>query len=78
MNLPSQPRVSVCIPSYNSENYIAETIESVLSQTYTNFELVITDDCSTDGTINVIKGYKDFRIHLIKNEKNQSSINTVP
>jgi len=70
MNPPSQPIISVCIPSYNGENYIGETIESVLSQTYKDFELVITDDCSTDRTIDIIGEYKDYHIRLIKNESN--------
>jgi glycosyltransferase involved in cell wall biosynthesis len=70
MNPPSQARISVCIPSYNGENYIGETIASVLSQTYANFELVITDDCSTDRTLDIIKRHRDSRIRFIKNERN--------
>lgn len=70
MNKSSQPTVSVCIPAYNSEKYIGKTIQSALSQTYQNFELVIVDDCSTDRTLNTIKEYKDPRIRLIENERN--------
>ncbi len=70
MNKSSQPTVSVCIPAYNSEKYIGKTIQSALSQTYQDFELVIVDDCSTDRTLNTIKEYKDPRIRLIENEKN--------
>lgn len=70
MNKSSQPTVSICIPAYNSEKYIGKTIQSALSQTYQDFELVIVDDCSTDRTLNTIKEYKDPRIRLIENEKN--------
>jgi glycosyltransferase involved in cell wall biosynthesis len=70
MNPPSQPKISVCIPTYNGEDYIGESIESVLSQTYPNFELVITDDCSTDRTLDIIKKNIDSRIRSLKNERN--------
>jgi glycosyltransferase involved in cell wall biosynthesis len=66
----SQPLVSVCIPSFNSEEFIATTLESLLSQTLTDFEVVISDDKSTDGTISVINRFKDPRIRLIENEQN--------
>lgn len=46
------PRVSVVVPSYNNAPYIAETIHSILSQTFTDFELIVTDHGSTDGTWN--------------------------
>lgn len=61
-----QPLVSVIMPSYNAERYIAESIESVLAQTYGNWELVITDDCSTDRTPLIAQAYceKDPRIHF--------------
>lgn len=62
--------VSVIIPTYNVEAYIKETIQSVLNQTYQNFEIIIVDDCSTDGTVNVIKQFQDTRINLFLNEKN--------
>jgi glycosyltransferase involved in cell wall biosynthesis len=66
----SQPLVSVCIPSYNSEEFIATTLRSILSQTFADFEVVIADDKSTDGTIRIIQGFNDTRIRLIQNEKN--------
>lgn len=64
--------VSIIMPSYNCEHYIAESIKSVLAQTYQNWELLITDDCSTDRTIEIVKEYvaKDERIKLILLEKN--------
>lgn len=62
--------VSVITPSYNTGRFIADTIESVLKQTYQDFEMIIVDDCSTDNTDDVIKKYlSDNRIKYIKNEK---------
>lgn len=68
--MPSQPLVSVCIASYNCEEFIATTLESVLSQKFVDFEIVIADDKSTDRTISIIKGFNDPRIRLIENEQN--------
>lgn len=56
------PLVSVIIPSYNHELFVGEAIESVLSQDFSDFELLIADDCSTDNSVNVIKQYTDERI----------------
>jgi glycosyltransferase involved in cell wall biosynthesis len=56
--------------SYNSASFIRETIRSVLSQTYGNWEYVICDDCSTDDTVGIIKSYGDPRIKVFINEKN--------
>lgn len=64
------PLVSVCIPAYNSEKYIGEAIESVLTQTYKNFELIILDDVSTDNTLKIARSYDDERIKVIENPKN--------
>lgn len=64
------PLISICIPTYNCEKYIGFAIESVISQTYKNLELVIVDDCSTDRTLEIIKKYRDPRIRLIKNTRN--------
>jgi glycosyltransferase involved in cell wall biosynthesis len=66
----SQPLVSLCIPSYNSQEFIATTLESILSQNFADFEVVIADDKSTDRTISIIKGFNDPRIRLIENEQN--------
>ena len=67
-----EPLVSVLMASYNSEDYIAVAIQSVLKSTYKNFELIITDDNSTDGTYAIAKAYeaKDNRVRVIKNDKN--------
>lgn len=66
--------VSIIMPSYNTAQYIVETIESVLKQTYTNWELIIVDDCSRDNTDQVVKPFlSDVRIRYLKNEKNSGS-----
>ncbi|MGE6454285.1 glycosyltransferase family 2 protein [Shewanella baltica] len=67
-----QPLVSIIMPSYNSAKTIAHSIESVLKQNYTNWELLITDDKSIDETISIINEYvtKDKRISLFKNDQN--------
>lgn len=63
-------RVSVIMPAYNSEKYIGEAIDSVLSQTYCDWELIIINDGSKDGTSNVVKKYNDERIVFIDNKEN--------
>lgn len=62
--------VSIIMPSYNTGKYIADSISSVLTQTYTNWELIIVDDCSTDNTDEIVESFHDKRIRYIKNEKN--------
>lgn len=62
--------ISVLMPAYNAEKYIAESVESVLMQDYENFELLIADDGSIDATVDIIQQFKDSRIRLIQNEKN--------
>jgi hypothetical protein len=66
------PIVSVLITSYNREPLIAESIESVLAQTFGDFEVLITDNCSTDGTLDVARSYErlDCRIRVVVNEQN--------
>ena len=65
--------VSIVLPVYNGEKYIAQSIESVLGQTYSNFELIIVNDCSKDKTKEIVEEYqkKDNRIKLIDNKTNQ-------
>lgn len=62
-------KFKIIIPTYNSEKWINKCIDSVLSQTYKDFMLVIVDDMSTDNTINLIKGYNDERIYFIELEE---------
>ena len=65
--MESQPLVSIIMPSYNAENYIAESIQSVLHQTYSNWELIITDDCSNDQTPAIVQSFcrQDSRIDFV-------------
>ncbi|MBE6548115.1 MAG: glycosyltransferase family 2 protein [Ruminococcaceae bacterium] len=65
--------VSVIMPCYNSAEYIAASIDSVVSQTYKNWELIIVDDCSTDNSTEIIENYGDDRIVLLRNEKNSGA-----
>lgn len=58
------------MPSYNKEKYIQKSIDSILNQTYEDFELIIIDDASTDKSVEIIKNYKDKRIVFLQNEKN--------
>ncbi len=65
------PKVSVIIPAYNAEKYIAETLDSVVNQTYSDFEVIIVDDGSKDGTVSIIKQYQGKypeKIRLIQKE----------
>ena len=63
--------VTIITPCYNAEKYIKETIESVLSQDYSNFELIIVNDCSTDRSEEIIKSFNDSRIKYYKFDINQ-------
>jgi glycosyltransferase involved in cell wall biosynthesis len=68
------PRVSVVIPAYNHEKYVAEAIRSVLEQTCQDFEMVITNDSSTDGPADEILKFRDPRIKFLSFEKNRGFI----
>lgn len=70
-----EEKVSVIMPNYNCEKFLEETINSVINQTYKNWELLIVDDCSTDGSVEVIKKLQttDDRIKLYINEKNSGA-----
>ncbi|RKE49212.1 glycosyltransferase family 2 protein [Sphingobacterium detergens] len=70
------PTVTVLMAAYNSERYISQAIKSILNQTYANFELLIIDDGSTDGTIEQINTFDDNRIKLLQNENNQGVVYT--
>lgn len=66
--------VSVIMPSYNTAEYISESIASVRKQTYTDWELIIVDDCSADNTDEIVKPFlSDKRIKYIKNETNSGA-----
>lgn len=61
------PQVSVCMPMYNASKYLRECIDSVLAQTFKDFELLIVDDGSDDDSVEIVKSYHDDRIRLIEN-----------
>ncbi len=68
--------ISVIMPAYNVERYIVQAIESILNQTYSNFELLICDDGSTDKTIEIVKTFSDSRIKLFENNINRGNLQT--
>lgn len=70
-----KPFVSVITPSYNARDYIEDTIQSVLQQSHPHWEMIIADDCSTDGTRDILKQYemKDERIHVIYLDENSGA-----
>ena len=69
-----QPLVSVILPTYNRANLLPYAIQSILNQTYQNFELIIINDASSDNTSTILNQYKDKRIHIITNNINQGIV----
>ena len=67
-----KPEISVIMPVYNSEKFLRESMQSILNQTFKDFELIIINDCSTDNSLKIIKKFqeKDKRIKIISNKKN--------
>lgn len=66
----NKTKVSVIMPVYNGEKYLADSIESILNQSYADFEFIIIDDASTDNSYKIISGYQDRRIKLLSNDPN--------
>jgi len=73
----ADPKISVIMSVYNGEKYLREAIESILSQTFTDFEFIIVDDGSTDGSLKIIRSYVDKRIKVINNEENMGLTNSL-
>lgn len=71
------PLVTVLMPVYNAERFLKRAIESILAQTFTNFELLIINDGSTDQSVPIIQSFADERIHLLHNETNSGVIHTL-
>jgi glycosyltransferase involved in cell wall biosynthesis len=69
------PSVTVLMAVYNAERFLREAVDSVLGQTFTDFELLVVDDGSTDSTMNVLRGYSDIRIRVIGLPENQKLVN---
>jgi len=70
----TEPLISVVMPVFNCDSFIAKSVESILGQTLRDFELIIIDDCSTDKTVEFIKGYQDSRITLIQKPENSGLV----
>lgn len=70
MFITHNPKVSILVPVYNAEAFIEATISAVLEQTFNDFELILLDDASTDGTSAIIKGFNDKRIIYVRNDTN--------
>lgn len=68
--MQNNPKISVLLPVYNCELYIKGAIDSILNQTFSDFELLVIDDASTDKTVEIIKSYNDIRINLTQKPKN--------
>lgn len=75
--IPGAPLVSVLMPCFNVSAYLKLCIDSILNQSYTNFELVIIDDGSKDSTVEIIKSYTDKRIRLLINKENRGISHTL-
>lgn len=68
-----RPTVSVILPTYNRAHLLERAIQSVLDQTYPDFEIIVVDDASIDNTVNIIKGIINERIRYIRHEKNKGA-----
>ena len=77
--MSSKPLVSVIIPCYNASKYVEQAIRSIMNQTYKNLEIIVTDDCSTDDTFEILQNLakQDSRIKLYKNETNLKIVKTL-
>lgn len=68
---PNSPTVSVCIPTYNSASYVAQTLDSILAQTYQDVEIIVSDNASTDETVEILREYEATHgIQVHRNERN--------
>lgn len=65
------PYFSIVIPLYNKEKYVANTLRSILSQTFADYEIIIIDDCSTDQSLAVVQGFENERVRIISHNKNK-------
>ena len=75
--MSSSPRITVLMPVYNCELYIKEAIDSILNQSFSDFEFIIIDDASSDSTVSIIKAYDDPRIQLIVKQQNSGYTNSL-
>lgn len=68
--MAAHPLISICIPCYNGAKFVARTLDSLISQAFEDFEVIIADNHSTDESVRIIRNYQDSRIKLIQNESN--------
>ena len=73
MNLANSSFVSIVLPTYNRARLLRRAVQSILNQTYQNFEVIVVDDCSSDNTENVVKSFCDERIRYIRHERNRGA-----
>jgi len=75
MTAAAAPTISIVIPAYNAQRYIAATLDSVLAQTFTDFDVLVVDDCSRDTTAEIVRGYteRDPRIRLLTLPQNRGA-----
>ena len=66
----TSPRVSVVVGAYNGERFLRPAIQSILNQTFRDFELIVVDDCSTDTTIQILEELDDERMRVVHNQRN--------
>jgi glycosyltransferase involved in cell wall biosynthesis len=71
------PRLTILLPAFNAASYVTQAIDSLLNQTFADFELWVIDDTSTDTTLSIIKNYKDSRIKVLGNEINLGRVRTI-
>jgi glycosyltransferase involved in cell wall biosynthesis len=71
------PAITVLMPVYNAEKYLRQAVDSILNQSFTDFELLVIDDGSNDTSLEIIESYKDRRIRLVKNEQNLGVLATL-
>ena len=70
------PPVSVRIASFNGARFVGETIRSVLDSTHTDLEVIVSDDGSTDNTVQIVEAIEDPRVHLLRNQRNLGPVSS--
>jgi glycosyltransferase involved in cell wall biosynthesis len=76
-SVPNPACISVLLPAYNAERYILQSVQSVLAQTFEDFELLVVNDKSTDGTLDILSSIQDRRLRVINNERNLGVVGTL-
>jgi glycosyltransferase involved in cell wall biosynthesis len=71
------PQLTILMPAFNAASYIEEAVNSLLAQTFADYELWIIDDASTDETLSILKSFQDPRIKILTNEINQGRVRTI-